>query len=149
FFKKPYHKWADKHKFKSKLPNDVKARKNEVNSGESSQTTLIPHLKDLPVKEKIIPYTDALFREAAIEWLIATDQPIAAFDHPKFQRMIAVAACSTNGVKLPGRKSTRNEIMKMFQDQLTHLQNRLNVSLIHLCFIYFYIDDLSECCCYW
>ena len=29
---------------------------------------------ELPRKERVIPYTDALFREAAIEWLVATEQ---------------------------------------------------------------------------
>ena len=35
------------------------------------QTMLDPHLKE---KERIIPYSDALFNEVARHWLIATDQ---------------------------------------------------------------------------
>lgn len=33
-------------------------------------------LQEIPCKERIVPYTDALFRKAAIEWLVATDQVI-------------------------------------------------------------------------
>ncbi|KAG1822260.1 hypothetical protein EV424DRAFT_1274081, partial [Suillus variegatus] len=50
--------------------------------------------------ERIVPYVDSLFKQAAIEWLIATDQPIQAFEHPKFKEMIDVAAQATNGVKI-------------------------------------------------
>jgi hypothetical protein len=38
------------------------------------QGRLDNHLQEMPRKERVIPYTDALFREAAIEWLVATDQ---------------------------------------------------------------------------
>lgn len=41
----------------------------------SKQSSLDPHLEERP-KETFIPYSDPLFREAAIEWLIATDQVI-------------------------------------------------------------------------
>lgn len=44
--------------------------------------------------------------------------------------MISMAARATNGVHVPGRKSTRAEIMKLFKDQLTALKTKLNVSLL-------------------
>ena len=39
----------------------------------SKQSSLDPHLEE-QCKETFVPYSDSLFREAAIEWLIATDQ---------------------------------------------------------------------------
>ena len=38
------------------------------------QGSLYPHLADLGQKERVLPYTDSLFRQAAIDWLIATDK---------------------------------------------------------------------------
>ncbi|KIJ97876.1 hypothetical protein K443DRAFT_104908, partial [Laccaria amethystina LaAM-08-1] len=61
------------------------------------------------------PYSNALFREAAIEWLIATDQLIQALDHPHFKRMIDIAACATKGVKIPTCKATHKHIIKLFK----------------------------------
>jgi hypothetical protein len=46
--------------------------------------------------------------------------------------MIQIAARATNGVTIPNRKATREEIMTMFKNQLTHLKERLNVSHIIL-----------------
>jgi hypothetical protein len=41
------------------------------------QSSLDPHLQERPGhKETFDLYSDSLFREAAIEWLIATDQVI-------------------------------------------------------------------------
>jgi len=56
-------------------------------------------------------------------------QPIQAFEHPSFRNMIDIAARATNGVTIPNRKVTREEIMNMFKNQLTRLKERLNVSL--------------------
>ncbi|KAJ7089620.1 hypothetical protein C8R44DRAFT_648661 [Mycena epipterygia] len=58
----------------------------------------------MPAKEVIIPYSDALFRQAAIEWLVATDQPVDAFEDPRFVNMINIASCTKNGVSIPGKK---------------------------------------------
>ena len=41
---------------------------------DGAQTTLDPHLQERPPKETFVAYSDALFREAAIEWLVSTDQ---------------------------------------------------------------------------
>jgi len=38
------------------------------------QGKLDSHLQDMPHKEWVISYTDAQFRQVAIEWLVATDQ---------------------------------------------------------------------------
>ena len=52
--------------FTSKLPGDVAAEKKKA--AQAQQTI------DVHMTERIIPYSDQLFRKAAIEWLIATDQ---------------------------------------------------------------------------
>jgi hypothetical protein len=41
--------------------------------------------------------------------------------------MIDITARATNGVKIPGRKATRNQIMRMFKNHLTKLKKTLNV----------------------
>jgi len=49
-------------------------------------------------------------------------QPIQALEHPKFKEMIDITAKATNGVNIPGRKSTRAAIKQMFKDHLTTLK---------------------------
>ncbi|KAG2032844.1 hypothetical protein BDR03DRAFT_840681, partial [Suillus americanus] len=109
--------------FKSMLPGDVKACKEKA---EHDQQVITSHLTERKIAERVVPYSDSLFKWAAIEWLVATDQPIQAFEHPKFKEMIDVAARATNGVKIPGRKATRAEIMRMFKSHLTNLKEKLN-----------------------
>ena len=50
--------------------------------------------------------------------------------------MINVASRATNGVKIPGRKATRAEIMRMFKDHLTKLK-----STLHVCLHFFSYDQ--------
>ncbi|KAG2346964.1 hypothetical protein BDR05DRAFT_877854 [Suillus weaverae] len=120
-----YRQWAKKHSFESMLPGDIKARKEKA---EQAQQTINSHLTECKLAERVIPYSDKLFKRAAIEWLVATDQPIQALDHPKFQDMIDVASRATNGVKIPNRRATRAEIMRIFKNHLTRLRTTLNVS---------------------
>ncbi|KIJ32660.1 hypothetical protein M422DRAFT_85088, partial [Sphaerobolus stellatus SS14] len=68
------------------------------------QAAITDHFRKAEPTERVIPYSDNLFREAAIEWLIATDQiqaiyPIQALEHPKFHEMINIASQAKNGVK--------------------------------------------------
>jgi hypothetical protein len=42
--------------------------------------------------------------------------------------MIDIAARATNGVIIPGMRSTREEIMKLFHEQMDKLRTRLHVS---------------------
>ena len=51
-------------------------RKEKANdmATKLEQHTLDGHLGEIPKMERVIPYTDSIFREAAIKWLIATDQ---------------------------------------------------------------------------
>ncbi|KAJ6613070.1 hypothetical protein B0H10DRAFT_1806281, partial [Mycena sp. CBHHK59/15] len=120
--------WAKKEHFTSALPRDRKAQK-KVTARPDVQPTLDAHLKDIPPKEARIPYSHELFREVAIEWLVATYQPIDALEHPKFVEMIEISARAKDGVRIPGRKSTREEIHNMFQTRLDHLKAKLNVHL--------------------
>ena len=60
-----YRAWCKKTGFPSKLPAD---RNKQSGVPVDVQTTLDPHL------QPVVKYSDTLFRNAAIEWLIATDQ---------------------------------------------------------------------------
>ena len=51
------------------LPKAAKVAKEK-----QSQTLLDGHLKEIPKSEPVKPYSDSIFQEAAVEWLIATDQ---------------------------------------------------------------------------
>jgi hypothetical protein len=66
-----YHDWAKRANFESKLPGDVKKRKA---AAEQFTRTLDRDLTERKLTEHVLPYTDKNFRQAAIEWLVATDQ---------------------------------------------------------------------------
>jgi hypothetical protein len=55
----------------SKLPGDVKKRKE---AAEEVTRTLDRDLVEKKMSERVVPYSDKLFRRAAVEWLVATDQ---------------------------------------------------------------------------
>lgn len=55
----------------SKLPGDVKKRKD---AAKEVVRTLDRHLTEKKVSERVVPFSDKLFLQTAIEWLIATDQ---------------------------------------------------------------------------
>lgn len=60
------------------IPDDVKTRKDEA-TAKQKQSTLHGHLQDrASTTQPVVKYTDALFRQAAIEWLIETGQVRAA-----------------------------------------------------------------------
>ena len=54
------------------LPKDTEKRQNDAAS--EKQSRLDPHLRERPQKERVVQYNDDLFRDAAIEWLVSTDQ---------------------------------------------------------------------------
>ncbi|KAJ7878313.1 hypothetical protein B0H14DRAFT_2342038, partial [Mycena olivaceomarginata] len=130
-----YRAWCTKNNFESKLKEDIKARAEAAEEAATAakklqQATLDPHLREKP--ERVVPYSDALFRQVALEWLIATDQPLDALNHPKFQEMIDIAARATGGVKIPGRKATREEILDLFHQQIEKLRVRTHVSGLYI-----------------
>jgi hypothetical protein len=126
------------------LPKD--AEKRRQNAKADKQSRLDPHLAEKPQTNRIISYTDGLFCDAAIEWLVSTDQvmkhcifrymflysciesqPIQAFEHPAFRSMIHIAARATGGVKIPDRRQTRQAAINTFKEQLAALRKRLTV----------------------
>ncbi|KAI0747446.1 hypothetical protein BC629DRAFT_1244000, partial [Irpex lacteus] len=127
FHKNQYHKWCLENSFESKLPGDVQKRNQQLKGIADRQKTLDDTLVEKPKKERVIAYSDLTFQRAAIEWMILTDQPLSAIDHPKYRAMIELAARSTEGVTIPSRKSARVQIMKLFNDDMVALSKRLNV----------------------
>ncbi|KAG6858716.1 hypothetical protein C0995_014485 [Termitomyces sp. Mi166 len=126
-----YQKWVQENKLGSKLPGDVKKCKADA---ERVMRTLDRDLKEKKLKERVAKYTHKEFCRAAIEWLVATDQclistvvkPIQALEHLKFKRMIDLASRATDGVKIPGQKSTWVAIKQSFQSHLKNLKAQLN-----------------------
>ena len=57
--------------FKSKLPEDITAHKKKV---EQAQRTLDADLVEKKLVKRLVPYSDQLFKKAAIQWLASTDQ---------------------------------------------------------------------------
>ncbi|KAI0282243.1 hypothetical protein BC826DRAFT_922011, partial [Russula brevipes] len=120
-----YRNWAKGAKFISKLPGDIKKRK----VAEEAMHTLDRDLREKEISERIVPYSDRAFRRVAIEWLVATDQPIQAFEHPKFKELINITSRATRGVVIPSRKSTHTKIMHMFKDHFMRLKAQLGVCM--------------------
>ena len=52
----------------------MKARKAAMKVIKLQQKTLDSHLQEMPKHERVIAYSDLVFKRAAVEWLIATDQ---------------------------------------------------------------------------
>jgi hypothetical protein len=73
-----YRKWAKNEKFESKLPGDIKKRKA---AAEQVVRTLDQDLREKKIKDRVLPYSDKLFRQTAIEWLVATDQVSRSHHH--------------------------------------------------------------------
>ena len=64
-----------KENFKSKLLKAVHAEKDaKIAEDHAKQQSIKLHLSHGPPKEKVVSYTDALFRDAAVQWLIETNQ---------------------------------------------------------------------------
>jgi hypothetical protein len=74
FLQHVYRKWCKDNNFESKLPDDIKARKTAAAAANMRQGTLDEHVREIEPGEHVLPYTDKLFREAAVEWLITTNQ---------------------------------------------------------------------------
>ncbi|KAF8522364.1 hypothetical protein JB92DRAFT_2706642, partial [Gautieria morchelliformis] len=119
-----YNTWARTNNFESKLPKELKAKREKAEDAIArvKQGTLNNHLKEMPKKEQGVPFTNATFCDAAIEWLIITDQPIQALTNPSFKKMIDIGAHATKGVLLPTRKGTCDNIMTRFKTELMNLK---------------------------
>jgi hypothetical protein len=62
------------------LPSDAKERK-AADHVTILQTQVNKHFSKAQPEDKPLPYTDNLFKEAAIEWLIQTDQVSFCFEN--------------------------------------------------------------------
>jgi hypothetical protein len=70
-----YEKWCGLNNFESKLPKVVRERKDAALAADrAKQQSLDPHLTKEQPREKVIPYSDELFRDAAVQWLVETHQ---------------------------------------------------------------------------
>ncbi|KAJ3816180.1 hypothetical protein F5880DRAFT_1445250, partial [Lentinula raphanica] len=118
------------NQFVSMLPKDVSARKVAIQDAANNhkQSMIDSHVERRPGIKHTVPYSDTSFREAAIEWLVSTDQPIDALEHSSFHHMINIASRATAGVEIPNRKATRTYIIARFKKNLSDLCERLNVS---------------------
>ncbi|KAK1219343.1 hypothetical protein PQX77_017945, partial [Marasmius sp. AFHP31] len=77
-------------------------------------------------KEAKVPYSDDNFLRVSLEWLICTDQPIDALEHPRYRAMIEIAAGAPNGkVTIPSQKITRQEILNLLWDYMRGLKKKL------------------------
>lgn len=56
------------------LPEDAKARRKEATANAKEQTQVNDHFHKVNPEDKPAPYSDEFFNEAAIRWLIETDQ---------------------------------------------------------------------------
>ncbi|KAF5365840.1 hypothetical protein D9757_012805 [Collybiopsis confluens] len=120
-----YRQWCQKNEFTSMLPKEILARKAAAKdtAEKIKQSTLDPHTEKRPEVKRVVAYSDALFWEAAVEWLVSTDQPIDAFEHPSFRNLIDVSSRATSGVEIPNRKATRAYIIMRFKKNLADIQN--------------------------
>ncbi|KAF8129341.1 hypothetical protein EV363DRAFT_1169364, partial [Boletus edulis] len=123
-----YYKWCQENGFESMLAEDSQNRRKAAISTNLKQSALDTHLREPTAVEKVVSYTDQLFREAAIEWLITTSQPLQAVEHPSFKKMIDIASRANKGVIIPNRHASRQEILNLFKKQMASLKERLNVS---------------------
>jgi hypothetical protein len=71
---KTYRKWCQENNFQSMLPDDAKARRTEQLETTTTQTAVNDHFSTQKPEDKPKSYSDVLFEEAAIQWLIETDQ---------------------------------------------------------------------------
>ncbi|KAF9220288.1 hypothetical protein BS17DRAFT_715289, partial [Gyrodon lividus] len=96
-----YLQWCKTNQFKSMLPLDAQGHRLAAVAVNSLQAILDDHLQDVTPTEHVVTYSQNLFPEAAVEWLISTNQPIQTVKHLSFKKMINIASCATNGVIVP------------------------------------------------
>ncbi|KDQ58810.1 hypothetical protein JAAARDRAFT_47130 [Jaapia argillacea MUCL 33604] len=86
-----------------------------------------PHKKRRASKPGLVaPYVDE-------EDSDGIDSPVDvpfALEHPSFTKMIDIASCAKNGVKIPNRKATQREILNIFYDYLVKMKEKLNIFMV-------------------
>ena len=96
-FQPEYQQWAKENDFESRLSQDVEERAKAAGAELMAkawlkQQTLDPHLQKKP--DRPVPYSDELLAEAALEWLIATDQ-VSLYMQPRFD-LLTVFRCKAH-----------------------------------------------------
>ncbi|KAH9041537.1 hypothetical protein EDB83DRAFT_2228222, partial [Lactarius deliciosus] len=129
-----YRKWCDSNRFDSMLPEDSKKHKRVE---KDRQSLVIDHFGPEDPTTKPIPFSEKALRTAALEWMIATDQPIQVFKHPAFTKMLDIASRANRSIRLPSPKQSRAQVIKMFKQQLCSLRDRLNVTFFFFFFFFF------------
>ncbi|KAI6112343.1 hypothetical protein EV401DRAFT_1867338, partial [Pisolithus croceorrhizus] len=117
-----YLRWLAANAFKLMLPNDVKHMQSSV----SRQSRLEGHLVE---RGLIVQYSEAVFHEATVLWLIETDQPIHALQHPSFGRMIEIASHAKNGIRILSHRQTCQANINVFKTRLLDLHKCFLVSM--------------------
>lgn len=56
------------------LPEDTKRRRQALLQQQLRQSAVDDHFQPVAPEDKPVSYSDEIFKEAAIEWLIETDQ---------------------------------------------------------------------------
>ncbi|KIK76068.1 hypothetical protein PAXRUDRAFT_171004 [Paxillus rubicundulus Ve08.2h10] len=125
-----YYKWCKAKKFESKLAADIKSWNTATAVANAKQGSLDDHVREIEPGKHVVPYSNKHFREAAVEWLISTNQPLQAVDHPSFKKMIYIASQATKGVVIPNHKVTCAEIIDLLKTQMMKLREHLNVSTV-------------------
>lgn len=69
-----YRKWCKDSGFESMLPEDAKAHRTKQLESIQKQTAIDDHFLVQNPDQKPKPYSDSLFEEGAIQWLVETDQ---------------------------------------------------------------------------
>lgn len=72
-------------------------------------------------------------------------QPIQAFEHPTYKKMIEIAGAATTKILIPNRDQTRDLIVAKFKEQMQALRDRFNVrSHIDIHSTFFVSTDLES-----
>ncbi|EKM49104.1 uncharacterized protein PHACADRAFT_202012 [Phanerochaete carnosa HHB-10118-sp] len=108
-----------KNNSESKLRGDINERKASLETIKLEQKTLDTHLQDMPKEERVIHYSELVFKWIAVEWLAETDQVRrdSAFS-------AVLKAQATNSVKIPNQKAACKEILERFYEQMAGLKAR-------------------------
>ncbi|CAA7269352.1 unnamed protein product [Cyclocybe aegerita] len=85
-----YHK-AKVNNFDSMLPDDTAAHCAAQKPQQSGMSNHFSKAEAQPKEALLMPYSNDLSHEVMIEWLIEMNQPIQAFDHLKFKKMMDIA----------------------------------------------------------
>jgi len=73
------------------LPDDTAARRDKMAAQNVRQSNVTDHFKPATEEDKPKPYSDELFKEAAIQWLVETNQ-VGSFSSPSSHTSNTISA---------------------------------------------------------